>query len=148
MKAWGKIKKSRINDKEGGVLRIWKKDDGVPGITITRSIGDLIAHEIGLLSEPEVTWKQLNQDDKCMVISSSRVWEVISSTEVVSIIFQISDMEKIAEKTEDECRERWERLNDSKIEEVQSNLDAQDDDSIKKEKNCDFKLLFFVKIFL
>jgi integrin-linked kinase-associated serine/threonine phosphatase 2C len=36
-----------------GPYRVWQDDEG-PGIAMTRSLGDLAAKKIGLISEPEI----------------------------------------------------------------------------------------------
>ena len=42
LKSGGKIEKSLVEEREVGPLRVWKQDEDVPGIAITRSMGDLI----------------------------------------------------------------------------------------------------------
>ena len=46
-KAGGKVERSMVDEKEVGPYRVWKSDEDVPGIAITRSLGDFIAHKIG-----------------------------------------------------------------------------------------------------
>ena len=50
---------SQCNDlyddgKEGGPFRVWMKGCDYPGIAMSRSIGDKIAHNIGVINEPEI----------------------------------------------------------------------------------------------
>ena len=50
---------SQCNDlyddgKEGGPFRIWMKGCDYPGLAMSRSIGDKIAHSIGVINEPEI----------------------------------------------------------------------------------------------
>ena len=93
---------SQCNDlyddgKEGGPFRIWMKGRDYPGIAMSRSIGDKIAHEIGVISEPEIL--NMNIDDKCesLIIGSDGVWQYIRNEEISEIIKPFM-VEKDAEK--------------------------------------------------
>ena len=82
---------SQCNDlyddgKEGGPFRIWVKGCDYPGIAMSRSIGDKIAHDIGVISEPEIL--DFNLDDKCkyLIMGSDGVWQYLKNENVVEII--------------------------------------------------------------
>jgi hypothetical protein len=54
-----KYKKYLINnyllDYSGEVMgpsRVWLKDENIPGLAMSRSIGDLVAARVGVISEP------------------------------------------------------------------------------------------------
>ena len=49
----------RIN-KKIGPLRVWLKDEDKPGLAMTRSIGDHIAKNIGVICTPEVHFEKLD----------------------------------------------------------------------------------------
>lgn len=121
----GKIERTMVEDKEVGPYRVWKADEDVPGIAITRSLGDLIAHEIGVSAEPEVTCKDIDTEDKFIVMGSDGVWDVMSSAEAVGFILSvpIADKESAPEKMVAECRERWDLLNEIKRKQAQIMLD-------------------------
>lgn len=128
MASGGKIERSMVDDKEVGPYRVWKSDEDVPGIAITRSLGDLIAHEIGVSAEPEVTCKDIDNEDKFIVMGSDGVWDVMSSAEAVGFILSvpIADKETAAEKMVAECRERWDLLNEIKRKQAQIMLDSSE----------------------
>jgi hypothetical protein len=49
---------SKYMDNSGhykGPLRVWTKNGKVPGLAVTRSFGDQLAHTIGVICEPEIT---------------------------------------------------------------------------------------------
>jgi integrin-linked kinase-associated serine/threonine phosphatase 2C len=46
------------------------------------------AHKIGVIAEPEISFKELADDDKFIVIGSDGVWDVMSSAEAVGFILQ------------------------------------------------------------
>ena len=49
----GKIYRLTHDGQQVGPPRVWADEEG-PGIAITRSLGDLEAKRIGLISEPEI----------------------------------------------------------------------------------------------
>lgn len=56
----------------------------IPGLAMSRSIGDFVAAQLGVTSEPEVIGVPLTKDHKFVVLASDGVWEFISSQEVSS----------------------------------------------------------------
>jgi len=106
-------KGGEVNDKTG-VPRVFKKNEDQPGLAVSRTIGDIMAHECGVSSEPEVIEKELDSDDKFIVIGSDGIWDVMSSPEVVGFIFDKMELEKkeLASKLlVEECRNRWDIVN-------------------------------------
>ena len=55
---------------------------------MTRTLGDLQAKKIGLISEPEIQHLELVRGDKFIVIGSDGVWDVMSSAEVCGFVSQ------------------------------------------------------------
>lgn len=55
---------------------------------MTRTLGDLQAKKIGLISEPEIQHIELLRGDKFIVIGSDGVWDVMSSAEVCGFVSQ------------------------------------------------------------
>ena len=53
---------------------------------MSRSLGDKIAHSVGVSSVPEVLEHMLGIDDKFVVIASDGVWEFISNEEVATLV--------------------------------------------------------------
>lgn len=117
----GKIERSVMDDKEVGPYRVWKADEDVPGIAIARSFGDLLAHKIGVTAEPEVTYKELDGDDRFIVMGSDGVWDVMSSAEAVGFILSlpVNEKESAAKRMVLECKERWDLINEIKKKQFQ-----------------------------
>jgi len=131
IKAGGKIEKSTFEDREVGPLRVWKADEEVPGIAITRSLGDLIAHSIGVSHDPEITYKFKDDTDKFIVMGSDGVWDVMSSAEAVGFVLANSVKEDVAKNLVLECRERWDLLNEIKKKQTQIMLENSETDKKK-----------------
>jgi serine/threonine protein phosphatase PrpC len=54
----------------------------MPGLAMTRSFGDRVAHSVGVSAEPETLEFTLGANDKYMVIASDGVWEFLSNEDV------------------------------------------------------------------
>ena len=94
---------SQCNDlyddgKEGGPFRIWVKGCDYPGIAMSRSIGDKIAHDIGVISEPEILNFNIDEKSKCILIGSDGIWQYLKNEKVLEIIRPFI-AEKNAEKS-------------------------------------------------
>lgn len=55
---------------------------------MTRTLGDLQAKKIGLISEPEIQHIELQRGDKFIVIGSDGIWDVMQSAEVCGFVAQ------------------------------------------------------------
>ena len=64
-----------------GPARVWLKTQNIPGLAMSRSIGDLVAASVGVIPEPEFFEIVLNESDKFLVIASDGVWEFIDNNE-------------------------------------------------------------------
>ena len=85
--AGGKVEAYRDNDGNFvGPERVWKKEGDVPGLAMSRSFGDEVAHTVGVIVNPEIDEYQLLNEDKFLILASDGIWEFISSEEVVNIV--------------------------------------------------------------
>lgn len=71
---------------QGGPLRIWFKDQNIPGLAMTRSVGDKASRLIGLISDPEVVERKLTSTDKFIIIASDGLWEFVTPRDAVEIV--------------------------------------------------------------
>ena len=61
----------------------WLKNKQVPGLAMTRSIGDLVAGSVGVTSEPEIqVFNCLTTQDKALIIASDGLWDRLSNQEI------------------------------------------------------------------
>lgn len=65
-----------------GPARVWLRNENIPGLAMSRSIGDLVAASVGVSCEPEFYEMDLSEDDKFIVIASDGVWEFIPNEDV------------------------------------------------------------------
>ena len=69
-----------------GPKRVWLKDENAPGLAMSRSFGDVVAHSVGVISEPEITEYTFLHEDKFIILASDGIWEYISSDECVNLV--------------------------------------------------------------
>lgn len=106
---------AQAKDEEGnydGPERVWLMDDDIPGLAMTRSVGDKISKIVGVTSDPEVLIKRLNCEDKFIIIASDGVWEHIDSKEAVMVVsgyYQEGKYEEAAGALAMEAAKRWDK---------------------------------------
>jgi serine/threonine protein phosphatase PrpC len=71
-----------------GPQRVWVKNVNSPGLAMSRSIGDCIAHSVGCSCEPDVTLTLLTPQDKIVLLASDGIWEFLSNQQVANIVYQ------------------------------------------------------------
>ena len=82
----------RVNWSNEGPCRVWLKGKEYPGLSISRSIGDLSVEEIGVISEPDVTvFNVCSQLIKIVVIGTDGLWEFLSNEQVKDIVCMYYD---------------------------------------------------------
>ena len=89
LKAGGRIDAFRDQYNGGeqiGPMRVWLKHQDLPGLAMSRSIGDKVAQSVGVSPIPEVKEFTINPNDRFIVIASDGVWEFLSNEEVARII--------------------------------------------------------------
>lgn len=78
----------------GGSPRIWLQDKLEPGLALSRSLGDKMAHKVGVISAPEVKRHHLSLKDKFIIIGSDGLWDKVSSEEAVKVVGEYMEARK------------------------------------------------------
>ena len=68
-------------------MRVWLMEQDAPGLAMSRSLGDFIAHSVGVSSEPEVMRFELQPEDKFIIIASDGVWEFLTNEMIAKIVW-------------------------------------------------------------
>jgi serine/threonine protein phosphatase PrpC len=71
---------------KNGPYRILKNYSRAPGITFTRSIGNIILEEAGVIAEPDTNVYELEREDEIIILGSSGLWAVISNEDAVNFV--------------------------------------------------------------
>ena len=93
LKAGGRVFNMEYEDGYDGPARVWLADQNIPGLAMSRSLCDTVAHKVGVISMPEITERKLTDDERAIVIGSDGLWEFISSKEAIRLIQDCKDPE-------------------------------------------------------
>eukprot|EP00798_Chlamydomonas_sp_ICE-L_P012362 gene12362-15543_t len=100
----------RLVDEVGqpmGPHRVWLQYAWIPGLAMSRALGDVLAHQVGVSSEPQHSVHEVIPEDKFFILASDGVWEFITSQEAVDIVGQCDSTEEACRQLVDEAYQRW-----------------------------------------
>lgn len=75
-----------MDGQEVGSKRVWLKGVNVPGLAMARSLGDDIAHGVGVLATPVVKQFKLDTNAAFMVVCSDGVTEFLDDQQIVDLV--------------------------------------------------------------
>ena len=87
--------------------RVWLRDAQLPGLAMSRSVGDTVGKAAGVISTPEITTHVLTENDLFCIIASDGLWEFIESDEAVQMVSKHEPPIKALDKCMAESRRRW-----------------------------------------
>jgi len=107
----GRIESYKDEDGEFvGPERVWLKTEDVPGLAMSRSFGDDVAHTVGVIAQPEIFEYNFVNEDKFILLASDGIWEFISSDECVNIVkdyYLKDDIDGALDYLYKESSKRW-----------------------------------------
>ena len=91
----GKI--GHLYEQSNSPKKIWLKNSDIPGLSMSRSFGDVIAHNVGVISVPEVKTFYYNGNETFIILASNGFWDLIDSEKSVEIVreFHENNMDAI-----------------------------------------------------
>lgn len=107
----GRVFAVEYDDGVDGPPRVWLGHMDVPGLAMSRSLCDAVAHSAGVSSEPEFTEYEFCQgrEDLILVLASDGLWEFMSDQEVIDIAASTTEPRFAVDKLINEANERWMR---------------------------------------
>eukprot|EP01038_Epipyxis_sp_PR26KG_P004745 gene4745-6656_t len=107
----GRVFAVEYDDGVDGPARVWLGHMDVPGLAMSRSLGDAVAHSAGVSSEPDFVEYDFSQDrdDVILVMASDGLWEFMSNQEVMDIAFNTTEPRFAVDRLISESNERWMR---------------------------------------
>ena len=94
-----------------GPYRVWFKDEDYPGLAMSRSIGDRLAHKVGVIDVPEIKEFDIgDMEPLAVVVASDGVWEFMSNEEVRNVVMNYAyskDANNCAKKIVEKARLIW-----------------------------------------
>jgi serine/threonine protein phosphatase PrpC len=79
----GRVFAIEYDDGIDGPPRVWLGHMDVPGLAMSRSLGDTVAHAAGVSSEPEFYEHTFQEVDKYLVLATDGLWEFMEDQEVM-----------------------------------------------------------------
>lgn len=111
----------RLVDEDGepvGPFRVWLQLAWIPGLAMSRALGDALAHQVGVSSEPQHTVTEIGPQDKFFILASDGIWEFITSQEAVDIIASVDSPEEGCRMLVDEAYQRWLSEEDGVVDDI------------------------------
>ena len=73
--------------KATGPMRLWNKKMTLPGLSMSRSLGDCLSHKYGNSCHPDLNITVLGPKDRILILGSDGIWEFLSNTQVANIVY-------------------------------------------------------------
>mmetsp|Transcript_18627 Transcript_18627/g.27208 ORF Transcript_18627/g.27208 Transcript_18627/m.27208 type:complete len:356 (-) Transcript_18627:344-1411(-) len=106
--AGGRVFAVKYDDGIDGPPRVWLGHMDVPGLAMSRSLGDSVAHTAGVSSEPEFFERELDPaTDKCIVVATDGLWEFVSNEETINMVKAAPTAVSSVETLVREANARW-----------------------------------------
>lgn len=62
---------------------------------MTRSLGDSVAHQVGVICEPEIIERNLMRHDRVIIIGSDGLFEFMTNQEIIEIASNYYDNKQV-----------------------------------------------------
>jgi serine/threonine protein phosphatase PrpC len=82
----GRVQSIKYDDGIEGPVRVWLRNDDLPGLAMSRSLGDTIGKKAGVISTPDIYQYTLTSHDAFVLLASDGLWEFISSADATRVI--------------------------------------------------------------
>jgi len=107
--------KLRIQNSGGEVIRfpydvpyrVCYPGQYMPGLSLSRALGDFVAHDLGVCCKPDLKVVELTEQDEFVVVASDGVWEFISDQEAVDKVSKYSSVKTAANKLANLAWNKW-----------------------------------------
>lgn len=93
-----------------GPNRVWLRDKEYPGLAMSRSFGDRVAHQVGVIEEPEIKEYSFLEEDKILIFASDGLFEFMKNQEIIDIIknyYEEGDIVTCCEDLYKTSKDRW-----------------------------------------
>jgi serine/threonine protein phosphatase PrpC len=85
--AGGRVERlSDASGREVGPHRVWLPGAWVPGLAMSRALGDFVAGSVGVSAVPDTAVAELHPGDEFLVVASDGVWEFMTVAEAAEVV--------------------------------------------------------------
>ena len=95
-----------------GPDRVYVKNKTYPGLCLTRSIGDILGEEVGIISEPDIIIKNIDSTCKYIILASDGLWDMVKpydASRIVNPYFKKGDPEGACNALLKRANKNWEK---------------------------------------
>jgi len=103
----GRVFAVQYEDGIDGPARVWLAKIDIPGLAMSRSLGDTVAHSVGVSSTPEIVTKTIGPQHKFLVMGSDGLWEFIKNEETIKVASKFSNPKDACDVLVKEAFQRW-----------------------------------------
>jgi len=106
--AGGRVFAVEYDDGIDGPPRVWLGHMDVPGLAMSRSLGDAVAHTAGVSSEPEFFERELDPEkDRCILVATDGLWEFMTNEECIAMSVEANEPRISVDTLVREANNRW-----------------------------------------
>ncbi|KAK7351265.1 hypothetical protein VNO77_10579 [Canavalia gladiata] len=92
---------------EPHIQRVWLPNENTPGLAMTRAFGDFMLKDHGVIAIPDISHRILTSSDQFIVLASDGVWDVLSNSEVSSIVWAAGTEKDAARAVVEAATSAW-----------------------------------------
>ena len=93
-----------------GPARVWLSNMDIPGLAMSRSLGDTVAHTVGVSSVPDIYTRKITSDDQFLIMASDGLWEFMNNDVCVEMVSKYSSPKKAVEALVNEANKLWMKM--------------------------------------
>ena len=100
-----------------GPDRIYVKKKAYPGLSLSRTIGDLEGKKIGIISDPDITIAKIEETSKFIVMASDGLWDVVRPYDVSRMVrtyFNKRDIDGACNALLKRAEQMWKKNNEER----------------------------------
>jgi serine/threonine protein phosphatase PrpC len=117
--AGGRVFSVRYADGVVGPPRVWLGQANLPGLAMSRSIGDFVVHTAGVVSTPDISEMELDPEVDCMlIVATDGIWDHISNEEAVEVAENHVDSASAVVELVTRARARWMQQEGGSIDDI------------------------------
>jgi serine/threonine protein phosphatase PrpC len=122
LRAGGRIEPFRDGDGSYvGPSRVWLMHQDIPGLAMSRSIGDIVASTVGVSCTPEIKEFKVGPEDKFMIIASDGVWEFLNNIDIVKMVapyYEQNNLEGACDLLMNASIKRWQEEEENIVDDI------------------------------
>lgn len=96
-----------------GPSRVWLSHESGPGLAMSRSLGDSVGAQAGVISTAEIIEFEIKPNDKFLILASDGLWEFIDNQMCVDLAgdyWKLGNIEKCCDRLVKEAVDAWNKV--------------------------------------